>query len=193
MAIMDDAPHEFVLHHTDKDLQRLNSFVHRTFQPPDALYFVHFLHGYYSENESLEEAFRDEEGAFGDLENGLNAFRERFFNSKYALQRTKKHIPCPARNSSTKRLNMYLRWMVRSPERGVDFGIWNQISPSTLYIPLDVHVMRVAHKLGILKRDKSDWKAVRELTEYLRQLDPEDPVKYDFALFNMGLNMEVEI
>lgn len=192
MALMDESPHDFILHHTDADLKKLNEFRHRTFQPPDALYFVHRLREFYQEHDSLEAAFQDREGGYEDLEDGLNQFRIRFFDSPYALRRTQKHIPSPARNSSVKRLNMYLRWMVRSPEGGVDFGIWKNISPAQLYIPLDVHVLRVAHHLGILKRNKSDWLAVKELTEYLRNLDREDPVKYDFALFNMGVKKEFD-
>lgn len=192
MAIMDNAPHEFILHHTETDLMRLNEFKHRTFQPADALYFVHRLREFYQDHASLEVAFRDGAGGYDDLEDGLNQFRRRFFDSPYALRRTEKHIPSPARNSSVKRLNMYLRWMVRSPEGGVDFGIWKNISPSQLYVPLDVHVLRVARHLGILERDKSDWKAVKELTAYLRNLNPDDPVKYDFALFNMGVKKEFE-
>lgn len=189
MALMDFAPHDFILHHTDQDLQALEKFKHRTFQPPDTLYFVHFLHEYYHSNETLENAFRDEEGTFSNLESGLNCFRDRFFNSEYALDRCRKHIPSPARKSTTKRINMFLRWMVRSDKRGVDFGLWKQISPAQLYIPLDVHVSRVATGLGLLTRTQSDWEAVRELTENLRKMDPDDPVKYDFALFNMGLEL----
>ena len=187
MRLMDDSPHEFILHHTDQDLRNLEKFRHRTFQPPDTLYFVHFLHEYYHYHESLEDAFRDENGGFDDLVSGLNAFRHRFFNSEYALERSRKHIPSPARNSTTKRINMYLRWMVRSNDRGVDFGLWKRISPAQLFIPLDVHVNRVATQLGLLQRTQNDWKAVVELTQNLKKLDREDPVKYDFALFNMGL------
>jgi len=188
LHIMDDSPHDFILHHTDEDLKNIERFRHRTFQPPDTLYFIHFLHQFYHTHRSLEEAFRDKHGGYGDLESGLIEFRNRFFNSEYALQRTRKHIASPERQSATKRINMYLRWMVRPSDKGVDFGLWTRITPAQLYIPLDVHVSRVARQLGILQRDKSDWKAVVELTEYLRKLDPEDPVKYDFALFNMGLN-----
>ncbi|HLT93779.1 MAG TPA: TIGR02757 family protein [Membranihabitans sp.] len=187
MRLMDDAPYDFILNHTDQDLKVLEKFRHRTFQPPDTLYFVHFLHEYYHQYDSLEEAFRDENNEFEDLENGLNRFRDRFFSSPYALDRCRKHIPSPARNSTTKRINMYLRWMVRSSEKGVDFGLWKQISPSQLYIPLDVHVRRVATALGLLTRTQNDWKAVVELTANLQKLDPQDPVKYDFALFTMGL------
>ena len=191
MKLMDDAPHDFILHHTDRDLRNLEKFKHRTFQPPDTLYFVHFLHEYYHQHESLEDAFRDENGGFDDLEGGLNAFRHRFFNSEYALNRSRKHIPSPARNSATKRINMYLRWMVRSNARGVDFGMWKRITPAQLFIPLDVHVSRVATRLGMLQRNKNDWKAVVELTQNLRKLDQDDPVKYDFALFNMGLEHRI--
>ncbi|WP_261395077.1 TIGR02757 family protein [Membranihabitans marinus] len=190
LQLMDNSPHDFILNHTDQDLQRLEHFKHRTFQPADTLYFVHFLHEYYQKHSTLEEAFRDKEGGFNDLESGLIEFRNRFFDSEYALQRTKKHIPSPARKSATKRLNMYLRWMVRSSDRGVDFGLWKNIKPAQLYIPLDVHVTRVARHLCILSRDKNDWTSVVELTNYLRTLDPADPVKYDFALFNMGLEGE---
>ncbi|HLU93471.1 MAG TPA: TIGR02757 family protein [Membranihabitans sp.] len=190
LHMMDDSPYDFILHHTDEDLKVLENFRHRTFQPADALYFVHFLHHYFHNHQSLEEAFRDRDGKFEDLESGLINFHQLFFNNEYALDRTRKHIPSPARNSATKRLNMYLRWMVRPAEREVDFGLWKNISPSRLFIPLDVHVSRVAQRLGILRRDKSDWKAVLELTGYLRKMDPLDPVRYDFALFNMGLNNE---
>lgn len=187
MEWMDHSPHDFVLHHTDKDLQKIEKFKHRTFQPPDALYFIHFFHQYYQEHDSLEQAFSDENQEYKSLENGLNTFRQRFFHSEYALDRTKKHVPAPLRNSACKRINMFLRWMVRSNEKGVDFGIWEEYSPSQLYIPLDVHVHRVATDLGLLKRKQSDWKAVKELTGRLRELDPRDPVKYDFALFGLGL------
>lgn len=192
ITLMDDSPYEFIMHHTDQDLKRLEKFKHRTFQPPDTLYFVHRLKEIYQEHESLENAFRDRDDTFSNLEDGLNQFRRRFFDSPYAPHRTKKHVPSPERNSSVKRLNMFLRWMVRSPERGVDFGIWKNISPSQLYIPLDVHVLRVADSLGILKRNKSDWKAVKELTRFLRKLDENDPVRYDFALFNMGVRKEFD-
>lgn len=192
IALMDDSPYEFIMNHTDHDLKRLEKFKHRTFQPPDTLYFIHRLREMYEEYGSLENAFKDREGTFENLEEGLNQFRKRFFDSPYAPHRTKKHVPSPERNSTVKRLNMYLRWMVRSPERGVDFGIWKNISPSSLYIPLDVHVLRVADSLGILKRNKSDWKAVKELTGFLKKLDENDPVRFDFALFNMGVRQEFD-
>lgn len=192
LALMDEAPHDFILNHTEQDLKRLSRFKHRTFQPPDTLFFVHRLRELYRQYDSLEEMFRDENGGFDDLESGLNQFRIRFFDSEYALQRTRKHIPSPARNSTVKRLNMFLRWMVRSSDRGVDFGLWQNISSSQLYIPLDVHVLRVAARLRIVSRQKNDWKTVVELTSFLRKLDPVDPVRYDFALFNMGIHKDFD-
>ena len=117
----------------------------------------------------------------------LSGFHGLFFDSEWAPQRTRKHIATPTRGASCKRLNMLLRWMVRRDDSGVDLGLWKDISPSQLMIPLDVHVLRVAHRLGLLKRDKSDWRAVEELTSQLRLMDPQDPVKYDYALFGMGV------
>ncbi len=187
-GIMDNSPHDFILNHGEKDLKRLEQFKHRTFQGIDALYFVDFLHRYYFEHESLEYAFvkgiKDEDE---DMINGLIGFHDFFFDSENAPKRTRKHVATPARNSACKRLNMFLRWMVRKDKSGVDFGIWDSIPVSKLLIPLDVHVRRQAEKLGLLTRKQNDFKAVRELTGILRTFDPEDPVKYDFALFGMGI------
>ena len=121
------------------------------------------------------------------MENGLNGFRELFFSLEDIPQRTLKHISSPQQNSACKRINMYLRWMVRSDKNGVDFGLWKKIKPSQLFCPLDLHVHRVAIKLNLLQREQSDWKAVLELTENLRKLDAKDPVRYDFALFGLGV------
>lgn len=187
MTLMDDAPYEFIMGHQESDLQVFEQFKHRTFQPADTLYFIHFLREFYSQEDSLEFGFRDLNNGFSDIKQGLMGFRHRFFQSEYALDRTKKHIPSPERNSACKRLNMYLRWMVRSSDRKVDFGIWQHIKPHQLYIPLDVHVQRIAVHFGLLTREKSDWKAVEELTHNLQQIDPKDPVRFDFALFNLGL------
>ncbi|WP_236979382.1 TIGR02757 family protein [Membranihabitans maritimus] len=187
MEWMDNAPYDFILNHTDIDLKRMEKFKHRTFQPADALYFIHFFHQYYQAHESLEWAFSNQNQEYESVEEGLNSFRQRFFNSEYALERTKKHVPSPLRNSACKRINMFMRWMVRSEKNGVDFGIWSNYSAAQLYIPLDIHVHRVATDLGLLKRKQPDWKAVKELTENLKKFDPEDPVKYDFALFGLGI------
>lgn len=185
MEGMDNSPHDFLLNHEEQDLVRFQNFVHRTFQPIDLLYFIHFLSGHYKNHDSLEVAFN--RGISDKMYDRLVAFHHYFFDSPYIPDRTRKHIATPERNSSCKRLNMYLRWMVRKDNRGVDFGIWNMIPMSGLVCPFDVHVGRVSRKLGLVKRKQNDWKATMELTEVLRRFDAEDPVKYDFALFGLGL------
>lgn len=185
---MDDAPFDFVQHHSDADLKRLLGFKHRTFNDTDLLYFIHFLHHHYSYNHSLESAFISGMNKVDETtENGLNYFFNYFFSLEDAPARTKKHIASPAKKSTCKRLNMFLRWMVRSDNNGVDFGIWKTISPAQLVCPIDVHVARVAYRFNLLKRNKIDWLAGVELTNYLRKLDAADPVKYDFALFGLGV------
>mgnify|MGYP003328760630 CR=1 FL=1 len=189
MNLFDDAPHEFVLHHSEKDLKKLLQFKHRTFNTTDLLYFIHFLKKHFSKKSSLENAFIDGIKTDDvDVMNGLIHFHDLFFSDDHAPKRTRKHIPTPLRNSSCKRLNMYLRWMIRNDHTGVDFGLWNKISSSQLIIPLDVHVQRVALKSGLMKREIADWKAAVELTNALKLFDAADPVKYDFALFGMGVN-----
>lgn len=192
LARMDHAPHDFILNHQEKDLLRLTQFSHRTFNDTDLLYFVYFLQQHYQKHISLEQAF-----LFGlnpkasHIESGLNGFREYFFSFETAPQRTKKHIASPAQHSACKRLNMYLRWMVRSDNMGVDFGIWTGIKPAQLICPLDLHVSRVARKFGLIQRKQDDWQTAIELTNALRQFDAKDPVKYDFALFGMGVEGEL--
>lgn len=184
----DNAPYDFILNHQESDLQNLLHFKHRTFNDTDLLYFVSFLKFWYTKHESLEQAFTQHIHKKDiTIENGLNGFREYFFSLPDVPHRTVKHIASPVQNSACKRINMYLRWMVRSDNRGVDFGLWKTIKPSQLICPLDLHVQRVAVKFGLLHRTQSDWKAAVELTENLRQLDPKDPVKYDFALFGLGV------
>ncbi len=186
--LMDDAPHDFILHHNESDKKPLMQFKHRTFQPIDLMYFLEFLQWWYRQHPSLEPAFTthlpDNAPHVGPA---LANFHKLFFSLPHAPKRTKKHMPTPVSGSSCKRLNMFLRWMVRSAEKGVDFGLWKDICPSQLLIPLDVHVHRVAQQLGLLQRPKPDWKAVIELTEVLRLFDPSDPAKYDFALFGLGV------
>lgn len=188
VELMDGSPYEFVRHHQEQDRQRFERFVHRTFQYTDSLYFLAFLQHYYSQHESLEDAFArfmgPEEVHVGPA---IAGFHELFFSLPDAPARTRKHVATPKRQSSCKRLNMFLRWMVRHDERGVDLGLWKRISPSQLLIPLDVHVDRVARKLGLLERRQTDWQAVLELSSKLRALDQDDPVKYDFALFGLGV------
>lgn len=188
MALMDNAPHDFILHHRETDRKRFLSFKHRTFNDTDTLYFLEFLQQYYRQHHSLEDAFsRHLMPGDTDVGNALAGFHRLFFSLPYAPERTRKHISTPERRSACKRLNMFLRWMVRSSAGGVDFGLWRHISPAQLLIPLDVHVERVARNLGLLTRKATDWQAVLELTAALRSFDPEDPVKYDFALFGLGV------
>lgn len=188
MALMDDAPHDFIVNHREEDRERFLTFKHRTFQPLDALYFLEFLQWFYQNHDSLEEAFLHKMKPCDEHTGAaLAGFHELFFSRPHAPRRTRKHVATPATKSSCKRLNMFLRWMVRPAGQGVDFGIWKNISPSQLLIPLDVHVERVARKFGLLERKQTDWLAVIELTERLRKFDSEDPVKYDFALFGMGV------
>ena len=188
LALMDNAPHDFCLHHELTDLKKLLAFKHRTFNTTDLLYFVAFFKHHYGLHNTLEKAFTlglqktDE-----TTENGLTAFHHYFFSLEDIPHRTKKHIASPEKNSSCKRLNMFLRWMVRRDKKGVDFGIWKNISPAQLVCPIDVHVARVAKRFNLLNRSQTDWNAALELTAYLRTLDKDDPVKYDFALFGLGV------
>lgn len=186
--LMDNAPHDFIINHTEKDRARFETFKHRTFQPTDTLYFLHFLQNFYQKNTSLETAFA--QFLYPDdatTENALNGFHTLFFDSPFALQRTRKHVATPESGSTCKRLNMFLRWMVRPNTEGVDFGLWKIIKPAQLLMPLDVHVDRQARRLNLISRVQTDWKTVLELTDSLRQFDPNDPVKYDFALFGLGI------
>jgi uncharacterized protein (TIGR02757 family) len=185
---MDNAPHDFMLNHKESDLKKFMSFKHRTFNATDTLYFIEFFKNYYASHTSLEEAFA--KGLDIDdknIENGLVNFHETFFDHPLAPSRTKKHIATPARKSACKRLNMFLRWMVRKDNNGVDFGLWNKIKPGQLVCPCDLHVDRVARKLGLITRKQTDWITAVELTENLKKFDPNDPVKYDFALFGLGI------
>ena len=186
--LMDGAPHDFILNHQETDRKRFLDFKHRTFQATDTLYFLEFFQQYYRQNESLETAFSQWLSP-NDLttEKALIGFHQLFFSLEDAPQRTRKHIATPERKSTCKRLNMFLRWMVRNDGKGVDFGLWQTIQPSQLLIPLDVHVERYARRFGLIQREKTDWLTVLELTENLRRFDANDPVKYDFALVGLGV------
>lgn len=188
IELMEGRPHHFILHHTEEDRARFANFKHRTFNYTDTLYFLDFLQRYYRANESLEDAFarfiKPEDEHVGP---GLRGFHELFFDSEAAPHRTRKHIATPARKSRCKRLNMFLRWMVRQDDKGVDFGIWKQIRPDQLLMPLDVHVNRVARKFNLIDRKQNDFQTVVELTRTMKRFDPKDPVKYDFALFSIGV------
>lgn len=186
MALMDGAPYDFIVHHKEEDRRRFLHFKHRTFNDTDLLYFIEFLQHHYRAHDMLEEAFLLG-GKFVSVEASLNHFHAYFFSLPSAPPRTGKHIAAPFKGSSCKRLNMFLRWMVRRDDKGVDFGLWNRMAPRDLICPIDVHVARVAKKLGLLQRNAVDWLAALELTHHLRQFDPDDPVKYDFALFGLGV------
>lgn len=180
---LDNSPYDFILNATDSDLKSLLGFKHRTFNDTDLLYFVEFLKKIYSSFNSLEDfLFTDSKS----VEKALIKLKMSFEDSENYPARSGKHMASPLKKSACKRLNMYFRWMTRT--EGVDFGIWKKTSPSELHIPLDVHVQRVALKLGLLNTDKANWKACVELTEKLRKFDPQDPVKYDFALFGLGVS-----
>jgi uncharacterized protein (TIGR02757 family) len=212
ITLMDGAPYDFIINHQDVDLKKLLHFKHRTFNDVDTLYFISFFRWHYERNESLESAFvsnpsvilSDSEetisrqtlrSAQGDkivvsesaVENALNHFRAYFFSLPDFPHRTKKHVSSPSQGSTCKRLNMFLRWMVRKDNCGVDFGIWDKIGPVDLIMPCDLHVDRVARKLNLITRKQTDWQTGVELTERLREFDPLDPVKYDFALFGLGI------
>lgn len=183
MELMDQSPFEFVRDHHSSDRKRFERFVHRTFQYADTLYFLTFLQQHFRQHESLEDLF------ISNNHTGVNlsSFHDRFFSLKNVPGRTRKHIPSPDKKSTCKRINMFLRWMVRGDDRGVDFGIWEKISPGHLLIPLDVHVDRISRKLGLIRRKQTDWQTTLELTDELRKFDPADPVRYDFALFGLGV------
>lgn len=187
-GLMGESPYEFILNHSEEDRKPFLAFKHRTFQPTDTLYFLEFFQQYYRQHTSLEFGFSQFINTDSpDISPALAGFHELFFNLPDSPQRTRKHVATPVRKSTCKRLNMFLRWMVRKDEMGVDFGIWNTIKPSQLMIPLDVHVERIARKFGLIKRKQRDWKTVVELTEQLRLFDANDPAKYDFALFGYGV------
>lgn len=188
---MDNSPYQFIMQHNDRDLHRLLGFKHRTFNDTDLLYCIHFFRKHYEKRDSLECAFFPKLGM--SVEEGLNYFSDYFFSLEEAPARTRKHVPSPTRKSACKRLNMYLRWMVRSDGKGVDFGLWKKIKPKDLVCPLDLHVERTARKLNILTREKPDWQAAVELTENLKKLDLVDPVKYDFALFGISIEEKCSI
>ncbi len=186
--LMDDAPHDFLLNYHESDLPRFERFKHRTFNEVDTLYFIHFLSWFYRSHESLEDAFlKGQNGRADAMEAILTQFHQFFFSLPDFPNRTRKHIATPARKAACKRINMYLRWMVRSDQSGVDFGLWKKISPAQLICPCDLHVDRVGRKLGLITRKQTDWLTAVQLTQRLRELDPADPVKYDFALFGLGI------
>jgi uncharacterized protein (TIGR02757 family) len=190
MQLMDNAPYEFITSYSKKDLAGFNAFVHRTFNGNDCVFFLRSLRNIYKNHGGLEKSFATtEEGEF-KLKERIIAFRKLFLEAEHET-RVEKHVSDPGKNSSAKRLCMYLRWMVRKDKCGIDFGIWKSIDPSELCLPLDVHTGNVSRSLGILKRNANDWKSVEEVTRVLRKLDANDPIKYDLALFGLGVSKEI--
>lgn len=185
MDLLDHSPFEFITKHQESDLDRFEGFVHRTFNSEDIKQFVKSLQHIYNRHCGLETVF-SKHAEKASVQQSIHQFKKVFFEIPH-LERTKKHVSDPLKNSAAKRINMYLRWMVRNDNAGVDFGIWKSLSPTQLSCPLDVHSGNVARKLGLLKRKQNDAKALAELDTNLKQLDPHDPVKYDFALFGLGV------
>ena len=185
MGLLDNNPHEFVLNFSKKDTERLAGFVHRTFNETDLLYFVQALQNIYQNHGGMETVF-SQNIKDNSLQPAIHHFKTDFFELPH-LPRTRKHVGDPYQNSAAKRINMFLRWMVRNDKTGVDFGLWNSIPPALLSCPLDIHSGNVARKLKLLKRKQNDAKALAELDVSLRKMDPADPVKYDFALFGLGV------
>lgn len=187
MDLMGNSPYDFVMSHTERNLEPLESFVHRTFNGQDFKSFIKGLQHVYKNHGGLETVFsKNSTDKTINLQNNITEFKKVFFEIPHQY-RTQKHISDPLNNSAAKRINMYLRWMVRQDNKGVDLGIWKNISPSLLSCPLDVHSGNVARKLGLLTRKQNDGKALAELDLKLRELDPNDPAKYDFALFGLGV------
>lgn len=186
IQLMGMSPYDFVMSSNTRQLEKVGSFVHRTFQGVDCQFFIASLRHLYTNFEGLEGVFSVGYANRGNMEGALVDFRNKFFDIE-CLPRTYKHISNVDKGASAKRLNMFLRWMVRSDNRGVDFGLWRNLPVSSLYLPLDLHTGNVARKLGLLTRTQNDWVAVNEVTSNLRKFDANDPVKYDFALFGLGI------
>ncbi len=189
MTLMEDSPFDFISNHSEKDRHRFKKFVHRTFNGTDCMYFLRALQHIYHRHGGLEQLFGLADPSLM-VKDRISGFRKVFFELSHPM-RTHKHVSDPEKRSGAKRICMFLRWMVRKDKCGVDFGIWNNIAPSQLMMPLDVHTGNISRKLGILNRKQDDWQAVEELTTSLREFDPVDPVKYDFALFGMGVNNDL--
>jgi len=186
LAGMDNNPYEYIKSAGKEDLKRLSCFVHRTFNSTDCISFIKGLNHIYTNYNSMEDVIVEGMKETGSLKEGISHLRNTFFAENHEA-RTEKHFADINRGSAGKRINMFLRWMIRNDNRGVDFGIWKRISPSALFVPLDLHSGNTARKLGLLTRKMNDWKAVEVLTANLREFDPADPVKYDFALFGLGV------
>lgn len=190
LNFMDNAPYDFVLNFKPKDLQPIeNQSIHRTFNGEDFAEFLKNLQRLYRENSSLENLFILKENE-ANFYHSLERFRNKFL-AENQQHRSRKHISSTYNNSSAKRLMMFLRWMVRQDKKGVDFGIWQKLSPKNLSIPLDVHTGNISRKLGLVSRKQNDWKTVEEVDMAIRKMNADDPAKYDFALFGLGISKEI--
>ena len=186
MGILESSPYDFIMNHSQKDLKRIKGSIHRTFNADDLVFFIKSLKNIYTNYNGLEGIISNAKNG-NNLQERISNFKKIFFELNH-LERTKKHLPDPLKGSAAKRFNMFLRWMVRSNKKGVDFGLWKSILPSELSCPLDVHTGNIARKLSLLKRTQNDSLALNELDKKLREMDKNDPVKYDFALFGLGIN-----
>jgi uncharacterized protein (TIGR02757 family) len=187
MNWMDGAPHTFILNHSKKELKPFEKFVHRTFNGSDCLFFIRSLKNIYENHGGLEKTFNADSAGEFRLKQRIINFRQIFLEVDH-FSRSEKHLSNPAQKSSAKRLCMFLRWMVRKDRMGVDFGIWKNVGMSELCLPLDVHTGNVSRTLGLLQRKQNDWQSVEEITSVLRSFDAKDPIKYDFALFGLGVD-----
>ena len=187
MELLDNAPYDFTMNASDGEMARLYSFVHRTFNGNDCVDFIRALRRLYTDYGSMGEFFEKKYAESNDMRTVLSSFRKYFWQCEHQ-QRAEKHLSSIDKGAACKRLNMYIKWMVRKDDRGVDLGIWKGIPASALYLPLDVHTASMGRELGLLIRKQNDWKAVEEITSALRTFDPEDPVRYDFSLFGAGID-----
>ncbi|MBI9065822.1 MAG: TIGR02757 family protein [Salinivirgaceae bacterium] len=189
MIFMDNAPYDFVINSIDKELEHLNEFKYRTFNGTDCKFFIKSLQNIYKTHDGLETVFTNGFKKSQTIKNTIVSAKNIFFSINHP-ERTTKHLSNPNIGSAAKRINMFLRWMVRDDKNGVDFGLWKNIPSNKLMIPLDVHSGTIARNLGLLNRKQNDWKAVEELTNVLKEFDAHDPIKYDFALFGVGVNKD---
>lgn len=187
MKLMGNHPFEFILSASDNELKQLTTFYYRTFNASDLLFLVEALKHLYREKGGMEQVACNSFNQTGTVKGMITGIREEMLKAPH-LPRSEKHLANPMKGSAAKRINMFLRWMIRDDGNGVDFGLWKRIPASALMIPLDIHSGRIARQLGLLQRKQNDWKAVEELTFNLREFDPEDPVKYDYALFGIGIS-----
>lgn len=187
MDCMDNQPHDFVVNASDKELKMLGSFVHRTFNGGDFTTFILAIRQMYAKEGGIGTFFENQWDLTGDMRGVLSAFRAKFFDLEHE-RRAEKHLSSIDKGAACKRVNMYIRWMVRKDDQGVDFGVWDKIPTSALYLPLDVHSANMGRALGLLSRKQNDWKAVEEITSALREFDANDPVKYDYSLFGAGID-----